>query len=294
MPLSPLRRIPFLSLLAILPCSAQSYVDLNFSSHVEATDAQWPNGSSLGPNYYSGTSMHFRDVATVNGTSVDAVISLVSTSGSYSLTGWIPEYNTTGTNTGNLGVYSVFTGNYPDETSSALGGLTYQMTFYVGGALAEDQLFTTEIALPSFRFLVYDHDGEPTQSEAIRAFYSDGLTGYQIRNGSGITPVTDGSSVTFDSRGSNHSETNDEGGFIAYYENTSSVTFELLASTTHGATGPLGIPGNTYGIFTAYDGRLSLIGGDTTNYGAIVPVPEPSAVLLCAVGAIAALSRRKR
>jgi len=288
---SPLRCIALLVALTTLPGNAQT--SLNFNTPVEATNAQYPNVSSLGPDYYTGRSMSFRNVATVNGVSVDARISLTSTSGSYDLVGWIPKYNS-GSSVGDLGIYAVYNGPQPDVSTPAVGGISYTLTFYEGGDLAPGELFSTEFVVPEFSLLVYDHDGEPAQSEAIRTFFSDGFTGYQIRNGSGITAVNDGSSVTLQSRGLNHPETNDEGSFIAYYQQTSSVTFELLASTTHDAVGPAGSFGNTYGIFTAFDGNLSLINGNTANFGTFVPVPEPASVLLCMVGMTAGIFRRQR
>ncbi|MFT3990483.1 MAG: PEP-CTERM sorting domain-containing protein [Luteolibacter sp.] len=285
-----------LLLLAAPPLAAQTIVDLNFSNHVESTNGMWPNASSLGPAYYSGGTMHFTDVATVNGVAVDAVVTVSGTQGAYNLVGWIPNYNNqSGANEGNLGVYSVFNGTYPDATTSAVGGVTYQITFYVGGeALLADERYQTQMVLPAFRFLVYDHDGEPTQAESLTAFYAEGFRGYQIRNGSGITTESDGLSTTFHSRGSNHPETDDSGGFIAYFEDTSSISFQLTASTTHEAVGPAGSLGNTYGIFTALDGNLSLIDGNTVNFGAFTPVPEPSFMLLTAFAAMGGVMRRKR
>lgn len=296
MHIRPHRHIPLLLLLSALPCAAQTYLDLDFRNNVEATNAQFPNNSSLGPNYYSGQTMHFTNVTSQNGVSVDAVVTVSAKEGSYDLIGWIPHYNHQWTNRrGDLGAYAAFTGTYPDATSPALGGLTYQISFYVGGeSLLPSDRFQTEIALSAFRFLVYDHDGEPSQAESIRTFYEDGFVGYQIRDGSGITTEADASSVIFHSQGSNLSETTDAGSFIAYYENTSSIQFQLLASTTHDAVGPLGGYLNTYGIFTAFDGSLSLINGDTANFGATVPVPEPSAILLLGITATAAFLRRKR
>ncbi|MFT4175834.1 MAG: PEP-CTERM sorting domain-containing protein [Luteolibacter sp.] len=283
-------------LFTALPSTAQTFVDLDFSHHVQSTNSMWPNNSSLGPHYYNGSSFHFTNVTNVNGTSVDAIVTVSGTQGSYDLVGWIPNYNNQGGSyPGHLGAYAVYNGDTPEAGSPALGGLTYQITFYTGGdSLLPDERYQTQMALPAFRFLVYDHDGEPSQSESLTAFYSEGFRGYQIRDGSGITTYTDGDSVTFHSRGANHSETDDSGSFIAYFENTSSISFQLTASTTHEAVGPAGGWGNTHGIFTAFDGSLNLVGGNTENFGAFMPVPEPSTALLGALAAIGTLLRRKR
>lgn len=157
------------------------------------------------------------------------------------------------------------------------------MTFYLGGGT-----FTEQAVLSDFRLLIYDHDGEPGQSESIRTYLGDGFSGYQIRDGSNIAASQSGGTVTFDAGGQNLSETGPEGSFIAYYSNTSQIRFDMFGTTL-----PSNPAGNN-GMFAAFDGDLSLTGGQTSGFGSFVAVPEPSSTTLIAAAISAGLLRRAR
>ena len=260
--------------------TAQNFLPLDFSQHVQATNATYPNMSSLGPEYYSGSTFDFINVTTADGQAIDARVTILSSYGGIEFVGWIPAYNTTGSQPGDdLGVYYRHDGN----TSEPFGGITYMLSFYEGGGT-----FSTAATLTDFRILIYDHDGEPGQSESIRTYESDGFSGYQVHTGSGITVQDEGDSWNFDAAGLNLSETGPDGGFIAYYQNTSSIRFDMF-STTHPEN-----PTANSGIFAGFDGNLSLTSGQTDNFGSFSPVPEPSPFVLSAITVSLTLLRRKR
>jgi hypothetical protein len=278
---SPPVRIGLALLLTSLTASAQNFVDLDFSQNVQPNNAIYPNQSTLGPEYFSGYTFDFVNVAFVNGLAVDARVTVTGVSEGYDFVGYIPDYNqATGGPEGDLGVYyRSELGNQQEVT----GGISYTISFYQSGSN-----FTTSQTLSDIRFLIYDHDGETGQSESIRTYAADGFTGYQIGNVSGIHVHDEGDSYRFDARGAGHPEDNADGGFIAYYHETSSIRFDMFSTTS-----PT-LPGANNGIFGAFDGDLSLIGGNTSGFGTFVPVPEPSVNLLTAAAASLAMLRRSR
>lgn len=260
--------------------NAQNHLPLDFSQNVQPVNAIYPNLSTLGPEYYSGSVFDFRNVTSLNGQAIDARVSLLGTSGGYEFVGWIPDYDQdAGQPAGDLGIYYRHNGDF----NAATGGISWSLTFYQG-----DGTFTQEALLTDFRLLIYDHDGEPGQSEAIRSHHSDGLYGYQLHDSSGINAHQHGAAVRFDAGGTGKSETSPEGGFIAYYQNTSSVRFDMLATTL-----PENPAGNN-GIFAAIDGDLGLTGGVPTGFGAFVAVPEPSTSALTCAALLLGLLRRSR
>ncbi|MCW1886944.1 hypothetical protein OKA04_19550 [Luteolibacter flavescens] len=277
-------------LFALLPlgAEAQTYVDLDFSNNVQPALQMYPNNSTLGPYYSSATSMDFTNAGSYNGQSVDVRVSLLGlTDGegssfreysSYQWVGWIPDYND-GFGKKDLGVYYRFGGNNAQPT----GGIAWSMSFYQGGTN-----FGTQVTLPGVRLLIYDHDGEPLQSESIRAFTGDGLVGYQTHNNSGITALAEDGSYRFNSRGVGHPETTADGGMLLYYENTSSIRFDMF-STTHED-----LPPQDRGIFAGFSGHPAVYGGNTDNFGSYVVVPEPTAPILASAAAATLLLRRTR
>ena len=70
----------------------------------------------------------------------------------------------TGQPDGDLGVYHT-------ATSTGLGGVHYDLALYLGGTG-----FTTPYTVGRLDLLIYDVDGESTQSELLRAYTADGLT----------------------------------------------------------------------------------------------------------------------
>jgi hypothetical protein len=280
MPASTPRHVIQILLLAPLTASAQNILPLDFSQNVQDTDAIYPNNSTLGPEYYSGHTFDFVNVTTANGHSIDARVTILGTAGGYEFVGWLPDYNSdAGEPQGDLGVYYKHDGDF----SAPLGGIAYTLSFYEGGGA-----FTNAAVLSDFRLLIYDHDGEPGQSESIRTYEADGFAGFQIRDGSGIHSHHEGDTWRFDAGGQGLSETGPEGSFIAYYQNTSSIRFDMFSTTS-----PSNPAGNS-GIFAAFDGNLSLTGGLTTNFAAFVPVPEPSSASLTAAAISLSLLRRCR
>lgn len=281
-------RTVFVLALLSTPVWSQTYVDLNFSNNVQSATEKNPNGSTLGPWYHSGSYMDFTNAGSYNGTSIDVRASMIGlTDGessdlretsTYQWVGWLPDYNGAAAYN-DLGVYYRHDGNSAQQT----GGIAWTLSFYESGSD-----FSTPITLPGVRLLVYDHDGEPYQSESIRAFAEDGFAGYQLHNNSGIHVHEEDGSYRFDSRGQGHPETTADGGMILYYQNTSSIRFDMFA-TTHPQ-----LPGPNNGIFAAWDGDLSVTGGSTAGFGEIVAVPEPSSSLLISAAGAALLLRRTR
>jgi hypothetical protein len=247
-------------------CPAQNFIDLDFSHNVQATNATNPNNSTLGPDYYSGLMLEFKDVAFVDGLGVDARVSINFQSPGYEFVGYIPDYNQdAGGPEGDLGVYYRFNGDFTNPT----GGISYQISFFEGGTN-----FSNSQRLSDVRFLIYDHDGEVGQSENITTYLADGFTGYQVNNVSGISAHDQGNTWRFEARGADYPGDSPDGGFIAYYHDTSSIRFDSSSISLNS------LPYANYGVFAAYDGDLSLINGDTTNFGSIIPVPELSSSLL--------------
>lgn len=282
-----------LALLCLIPAlaAAQNPIPLNFSQSVEGTNAIYPNNSTLGPEYFSGSTYHFLNVATQNGKSVDARLTVTATQGNYEFVGWLPNYSTdTPQPNGDLGVYYRHNGFFPNidplnpmaERFSS-GGISFRIEFYEGGGS-----FVNNKTLSKVAFLIYDFDGEPFQSESIRTYETDGFSGYKIYDNSGIVANGSNGEWTFNSAGINMSETGPEGSFIAYYRNTSSIRFDMFSTTS--TNNPMG----NNGIFAAWDGDLSLVGPNTPGYSPLTVVPEPSSLLMVTAAASLALVRRRR
>jgi hypothetical protein len=280
-----------LCLLTTYTVFAQSIHPLDFSQSVQGTNDIYPNNSTLGPEFYNGFTYDFLNVTTQGGQSIDARVNVIGTQGNYNFVGWIPDYNSDSPQpNGDLGVYYRHNGWFdpPDPQNPlaerfSFGGVAFTISFFEGGGS-----FTNSAVLSEVGFLIYDFDGETYQSENIRMHESDGFAGYQIYNDSGIqTSYADGD-WTFSAPGVNLPETGPEGSLIAYYQNTSSIRFDLFATTSTNN------PFQNNGIFAAFDGDLSLVGPGTPGYGAFVPVPEPSTPLLAALAASLLLSRRGR
>lgn len=269
-----------LLLIASLTAYSQNFLPLDFSHNVQATNAQYPNNSTLGPDYYSGTVLDFKNVTTSNGQVIDARVNILGTAGSYEYVGLLPGYNDANGQAGDdLGVYyRHINGDFSEPT----GGMAYTITFFDG-----DSSFTNLATLSDFRLLIYDFDGEPGQSESIHTFVQDGFTGYQIYDGSGITATNEGATYRFDSGGSNQSETGPGGSFIAYYQNTSSIRFDLFSTTLPSN------PAANNGVFAGFDGNLGVSGGQTSGFGSFVPIPEPSSFSLTACALSLGLLRRR-
>ncbi|MBC8126447.1 MAG: PEP-CTERM sorting domain-containing protein [Gloeobacteraceae cyanobacterium ES-bin-144] len=291
MRLPPATYILLLLCLCSLPVLAQNFLPLNFSQSVQGTNAIYPNLSTLGPNYYSGQTYDFLNVTSQNGQAVDARVNIIGTSGNYNFVGWIPNYNSaSGQPEADLGVYYRHDGLFdppdpenPDAERFSFGGITFTISFFEGGGT-----FLNSTVLSEVGFMIYDHDGEANQSESIRTYQADGFSGYRIYNGSGIQATGDNGTWTFDAAGYGASETTPEASFIAYYQNSSSIRFDMFSTTS--SLNPVG----SNGIFAGIDGDLSLTDGQTTGFGAYVAVPEPTSPMLIASALSLILLRRRR
>jgi len=255
---------------------AQNYYDLDFSNPVQATNAH----DSLG-NYYTGNTTDFTNVAPTSGKSVDLRARVTKTAGNYSFVGTYPDYGSvTGEPSGDLG-YRYQADGY------GVGGITYNLGFYQGGGT-----FSNQLVVNDFRLMIYDVDGESWQSESVRVNTSDGFYGYQLPTSGGVTVRNEGNgNFLFTGPGVDRSETDSSGAFILYFRNTSSINLQMESNTyatVGGKAGPLPNP-----VFSAIDGDLSMLDGNTTSFGNVNVVPEPSIALL-GLGSIIFFLRRKR
>lgn len=257
----------------------QSYQDLVFNQPVQATNA---NHSTLG-DYYTGTTFDFLDVIPSMAGSVDMRVTVTGiTTPRYSFNGSLPDYSeAAGQPGGDLGFLYSYTGGAGGTGNYGEGGVTYELSFFSGGGT-----FTDPYAIPDFRLMIYDIDGEPSQSESVMAFTEDGLVSYQLFNSSALgVSVDENGGHRFDGPQSLLAENNPSGAVILNYSNASSVRLQMIANTNN-------LSPNNNGVFGGIDGDLSLIG--STNFGSpVMAIPEPSVAALL-LGALAAFRRRRR
>ncbi len=220
-------------------------VDLDFSNHIEST-----NGSSswAGPTY-DGVSMHFLNVGTHDGKTIDAKVSS-NVFGDATFLFHAPNYKVGATQpSGDIG--------FLYQTNSAgSAGLIYTFEFY-DGTEGLSGTFSVPYTIPEFDMIGYDIDGEPSQSEQVRVFKSEGFFSYQLGSASASLTAeesADGTSVLFTGPGTNYSETDTSGAVKFTYKNTSIVTLQFETVTT--STGP-------NPIFSAFDGNWELSGFTT-------------------------------
>jgi hypothetical protein len=265
--------------LVSLPLVGQTTTLLDFSQNVQAADGSNPNASTLGP-YYSGSVIDYTNVGQLAGTFIDARITATAFGNGYTFAGHLTNYsqNVVGQPTGDAGIYYI--ANQPGEA----GGLTWKMDFFEHGSN-----WLTPIVIPQARIMIYDVDGESFQSEAVRAFKSDGLISYQLGNTPQSLVASDaGSSILFQGPGINFSETDPTGASILLYQNTSSITLQFEAFTD--ITSPA-----SNGVFSGIDGDLSLLQGNESGFNPPVEAPEPSSALLAILPiACTILTRRRR
>lgn len=255
---------------------SQTYTDFVFDNPVQSTD---DTRAGIG-DYYTGNVMDFLNVSPTSGATIDARVT-ASTVGNVSFEGHYPNYNSPSTDEPNDDLGHVYIAN-----GAGTGGIDYTIEFFVGGTN-----FITPFTVEDFRLMIYDVDGESFQSESVTASNDDGLVGYQLPTTDEFEVVQNGEEYTFNGPGTNRSETDPSAAVILYFSDTSSVTFNLRATTLSSSPLP-------NGVFSAIDGDLSLLGGiDPVNdpgFDDFTPTPEPSSSMMLMIGAIASLMVRRR
>jgi len=231
----------------------------------------------------------FTDIATDNGTTVDAKVTATtikpqtdfgpvgSNSGSFGAPGYIPDY-TAAASEPNDDLGFLFYGNGINSTEN---GITLEFEFFDGtGALSGT--FTDPLSISEIKFAIYDVDGENTQyvkqSEFFRVNKSDGLVSYQLGNTPQALTATDlGDKVLFEGPGVNFAEDDASGAAILVFENTSAFTLDFGAVQMRGPS--------QNGVFTGFDGDLSLFSdGDFGDPVVVGAVPLPAGFPLLAGG----------
>jgi hypothetical protein len=252
-----------ISLLTIVFCftSSATVINLDFSNQVESNNTKDPYG--LGPAY-TGNTMTFLNVASHNGETVDAKVS-ASAFGVYEFAHHLPNYNQTTAAEPNGDIGFIL-----NATAHGTGGLTYIFQLFEGTG-SNSGSFNIPYLAEQIAIMVYDVDGETTQTETFRAFLTDGLLSYQTgTNAASLIASTDVyGNVLFTGPGQNYSEQNTAGAAILRYSNTSEFTLNFESETFNGS-----IPN---GVFSAMDGDLSM---GTDGFLPPVYVFEPPSLLL--------------
>jgi hypothetical protein len=279
-----------------------NFFDLDFGSNSANPGPNQPAPNSIiGDQYTTDDAFTFYNVAPSSGYNIDLRVTVSDPNGDrYEYLGAFPNYKHTNGATqpnGDLGYLYEFTSgsNLSSGSAARTGGITFNMEFRVGGT-------NTPFVVPSFRLLMYDVDGESSQSESVRVFRDDGFYGYRLFNldegESGITVAEEGAvsedgafSYLFTGPGADVAEDNPRGAFVLYFENTSSIRLQMVSRTFTGS--------GANGVFSAIDGDLSLFGGDDSDldeaFHSFVPVPEPSTTMLAvAAGLVFSLRGRRR
>lgn len=267
------RRLPLLILAFAGIARWADAVDMKFDSYSVTPDGTYSNLGS----YYSGTTMDFYNVGSLEGKFLDMRVS-VAFSGNYGSIGILPNYSQTiaGEPAGDLGVLYQANG-------AGVGGATYTLSFF-----DHDSNFTTPFVVPAMSMMIYDVDGESFQSESVRAFMSDGFVSYNLGTAPAhLVAAPEADSYVFNGPGYNTAETDPTAAVILNFENTSSIRFSFESSTLDSS--PLPNP-----IFSGIDGDLSMLKGDLTGFTDAIPVPEPSGALLIMASLAGWLLRRRR
>ena len=263
-------------LVIALPMTLQAQsVSLDFSNPVGT-----PTGSNGlgGMSYFRTNTLDFLNVATSGLVSLDLRVTASAwggfTFGSAANSGYYADYSSnSGEPDGDLGVYHT-------GTTTGLGGVHYDFEFYLGGSD-----FATPYTMGQLDLLIYDLDGEASQSELLRAYTADGLVSYRTGNATAsVTPSIFTGGVLFTGPGFNTAETDASGAFILTYQNTSRfrLDFESLTSGS--------VPN---AVFAGIDGDLSMLNGDLSGFGPVVNAPEPSSALLLAMAGMLLQMRRR-
>lgn len=273
----------FVALMVLCPTTSKA-ATLNFDEMVGPATGSTLIGNS---DVAQTSTVRFTNVATDNGRVVDAlIVATVKDSTDFAETGnagyfgdggFIPNYRPAGTNmSADLGFLY-----YGNGINSIENGISVALSFFDGsGALSGS--FDQSIAVDTLNFAIYDVDGESVakgggadQSEFFRAFASDGLVSYQLgTTEQALTATQEGDALTFRGPDKNYAESDASGAVVLNYENTSGFTLDFGSVQSSGA--------NQNGVFSAFDGDLSLI--DLDKFGPEVapvsPVPAPAGLPL--------------
>jgi hypothetical protein len=270
-------------------------IELNFNDPVQSNDLTSAQLSNLGAGY-SGTTIDYRNVSA----GVDVRVTAMVTGSDYSFVGNLPNFATTQPNSTNTGSASNGDAAFlykigPNQTG--MGSMTYKFDFFSTDGTTHD--FTTAYTAANLKFLIYDVDGEASQSESVEIAKGGGFTGYQVGDsGAALTASDTGSSYLFEGVGTNQNERDSDGAAIFYFENTNSVSFKFNANTTTATTNT-----NGNGVFSGIDGDLSLLPNIQGNFGSLVSVnapgsstavPEPFTIIGSIIGGTAAFRMRKK
>ncbi|WP_035602800.1 PEP-CTERM sorting domain-containing protein [Haloferula sp. BvORR071] len=265
-------------LLPAAPAFGQTY-DLVFNDPVQQTNA---THAVLG-DYYTGTTFDFLNVAPDSGQWVDMRLTITDiTTPRYGYMGSVPDYSgTPGVSGGDLGLVYSYQGGSGGAGNFGPGSATYNLEFFQGGSN-----FSNPFAIPDFRIMLYEVDGEPTQDEGVMVFANDGLVSYQLPTSTQISATDQGGGqLLFSAPGIDTPFTDPSAAFLLRYQNTSAISLQVIANTYSGSP-------NNNGVLVAIDGDLSTILGGSLS--APVFVPEPSVAGLAVLTAAGALFRRRR
>jgi uncharacterized repeat protein (TIGR01451 family) len=244
-------------------------VPLVFSTFVPGTNVS--NLRDLGPGYTGGLTMSFINVATREGTTIDARVTAVVQPNTRFATGassrmgrgFVPNYKATisGEPKGDLGfLYDGVDKNAP--------GVTLTLSFFNGTGDLRGK-FSEPYVVPDLQLLVYDVDGEPTQTEWFDAFYADGLHSYATGTAAASVtamPTPAGAGVHFLGCGKDFPETDTSGAVLLRYLDTSRVTLAFGAEQYSEGRNP---------VFSAIDGSMSLPMTGGFKAPTVIPAPQP-------------------
>lgn len=262
------------------PAYSQNYYDLVFNNPVQTTNAIH---SRLG-EYYTGTTFNFLNVAPGSGQQVDMRLTVTDvTSPRYVYNGAVPDYSgTLGEPGGDLGLLLAYQGGGGAAGNYGPGSVNYNLEFFRGGSN-----FSDPFAIPDFRIMIYEVDGEPTQGESVAVFADDGLVSYQLPTSTQVSVTDQGDGyLLFNAPGMDYDFTDPRTAFLLRYQNTSSISLQVIANTYSNSL-------NNNGVLIAIDGDLSTVNGGALSTPVYV-VPEPSSAGLLMLAAAGFLIRRRR
>ncbi|MEN6336600.1 MAG: hypothetical protein ABFE01_20290 [Phycisphaerales bacterium] len=261
-------------------------VPLRFDKFTPATNVANMN-NELGPGYTGGLTMEFKNVASSEGTTIDARVTATVRPGTEFATGgtnkaargFVPNYKATSPETPNGDLGFLYAGANHDTA-----GISLTIEFFDGTG-DRSGTFTESYVVSDLKLLVYDVDGEPTQSEWFEASYVDGL--YSHATGSApasVAAAPTASGVRFVGPGKDVSETDTSGAVLLRYRNTSRITLKFAAEQYSDRMNP---------VFSAIDGDLDLPVTGTFQPPTVAPAaaPEPAPAPAPATDPIPSVSR---